>query len=44
MSTCSPVATLRTLRRFNGWFDGFTPDSDGGRRAAVGQRERVSPR
>ena len=24
MSTCSPVATLRTLRRFNGWFDGFT--------------------
>jgi hypothetical protein len=31
MSTCSPVATLKTLRRFNGWFDGFTPDSGGGR-------------
>ena len=31
MSTCSPVATLRTLRRFNGWFDGFTPDSGRGR-------------
>jgi hypothetical protein len=31
MSTCSPVATLRTLRHFNGWFDGFTPDSGRGR-------------
>ena len=31
MSTCSPVATLRTLRRFNRWFDGFTPDSESGR-------------
>jgi glycosyltransferase involved in cell wall biosynthesis len=31
MSTCSPVATLNTLRRFNGWFDGFTPDRDAGR-------------
>ena len=26
MSACSPVATLRTLRRFNAWFDGFTPE------------------
>ena len=31
MTTCSPVATQRTLRRFNGWFDGFTPDGEGGR-------------
>ena len=31
VSTCSPVATLRTLRRFNRWFDGFTPESDSGR-------------
>ena len=31
MSTCSPVATLRTLRRFNRWFDGFTPESESGR-------------
>ena len=31
MSACSPAATLRTLRRFNPWFDGFTPDEDGGR-------------
>jgi glycosyltransferase involved in cell wall biosynthesis len=31
MSTCSPVATLNTLRRFNGWFDGFTPAAEGGR-------------
>jgi glycosyltransferase involved in cell wall biosynthesis len=29
MSVCSPVETLRTLRRFNGWFDGFTTTSDG---------------
>ena len=25
MTACSPVATLRKLRRFNRWFDGFTP-------------------
>ena len=31
MSTCSPVATLRTLRRNNRWFDGFTPEGDSGR-------------
>jgi len=31
VSACSPAATLRTLRRFNRWFDGFTPDEDGGR-------------
>ena len=30
MSTCSPVETLKTLRRFNGWFDGFTTDSSAG--------------
>ncbi len=30
MSACSPVATLKTLRRFNGWFDGFTTDTSGG--------------
>jgi glycosyltransferase involved in cell wall biosynthesis len=30
MSDCSPVAALRKLRRFNGWFDGFTPEADGG--------------
>src|SRR5688572_33237355 len=30
MSTCSPVATLKTLRRFNGWFDGFTTENAGG--------------
>ena len=30
MSTCSPVATLQTLRRFNGWFDGFTAENAGG--------------
>jgi glycosyltransferase involved in cell wall biosynthesis len=30
MSACSPVATLSTLRRFNGWFDGFTTDSAAG--------------
>jgi glycosyltransferase involved in cell wall biosynthesis len=29
-TTCSPVATLRTLRRFNGWFDGFTTESGAG--------------
>jgi glycosyltransferase involved in cell wall biosynthesis len=29
MSDCSPVAALRKLRRFNGWFDGFTPDAEG---------------
>ena len=28
MTTCSPVATLRKLRRFNRWFDGFTPEAD----------------
>jgi glycosyltransferase involved in cell wall biosynthesis len=31
MNACSPVATLQTLRRFNGWFDGFTPDAADGR-------------
>jgi len=31
VSTCTPVETLKTLRRFNRWFDGFTPDGDGGR-------------
>ena len=35
MNTCSPVATLKTLRRFNGWFDGFTTDSE-----AAGRRCR----
>ena len=30
MSGCSPVATLRTLRRHNRWFDGFTPEAEGG--------------
>lgn len=29
MSACSPVETLRTLRRFNGWFDGFSTAADG---------------
>jgi glycosyltransferase involved in cell wall biosynthesis len=29
MTACTPVATLRKLRRFNGWFDGFTPEADG---------------
>jgi glycosyltransferase involved in cell wall biosynthesis len=29
MSASSPAATLRKLRRFNGWFDGFTPEPDG---------------
>jgi glycosyltransferase involved in cell wall biosynthesis len=29
VSACSPVAALRKLRRFNGWFDGFTPEADG---------------
>jgi glycosyltransferase involved in cell wall biosynthesis len=29
MSTSSPAATLRKLRRFNRWFDGFTPETDG---------------
>ena len=29
MTACSPVATLRKLRRFNGWFDGFSPEADG---------------
>jgi glycosyltransferase involved in cell wall biosynthesis len=29
MTTCSPAETLRTLRRFNGWFDGFTTAGDG---------------
>lgn len=32
MSTCSPVETLKTLRRFNGWFDGFTTTSVGAER------------
>jgi glycosyltransferase involved in cell wall biosynthesis len=31
MSACSPVATLKTLQRFNGWFDGFTTATDGAR-------------
>jgi glycosyltransferase involved in cell wall biosynthesis len=31
VTACSPAATLRTLRRFNGWFDGFTPDRESGR-------------
>ena len=29
MSACSPTATLRTLRRHNRWFDGFTPEGQG---------------
>ena len=29
MNACSPVATLRKLRRFNGWFEGFAPEADG---------------
>ena len=32
MSNCSPVETLKTLRRFNGWFDGFTTASEGAQR------------
>jgi len=28
MTASSPVATLRKLRRFNGWFDGFSPEAD----------------
>ena len=43
MTACSPVATLRKLRRFNGWFDGFSPEADSDPSAAVDQRERVSP-
>ena len=31
MSTSSPVATLRTLRRHNRWFDGFTPEDESSR-------------
>jgi glycosyltransferase involved in cell wall biosynthesis len=31
VNSCSPVATLRTLRRFNRWFDGFTPEGENGR-------------
>jgi glycosyltransferase involved in cell wall biosynthesis len=31
VSVCSPAATLRTLRRFNRWFDGFTPESESSR-------------
>ena len=31
MSGCSPVEALGTLRRFNGWFDGFTSHADGSR-------------
>jgi glycosyltransferase involved in cell wall biosynthesis len=30
VTTCSPAATLDTLRRFNPWFDGFTPAGDRG--------------
>jgi len=30
VSSCTPVATLRTLRRFNRWFDGFTPEDGSG--------------
>jgi glycosyltransferase involved in cell wall biosynthesis len=29
MTASSPVGTLRKLRHFNGWFDGFTPEADG---------------
>ena len=29
MNAYSPGATLRKLRHFNGWFDGFTPVSEG---------------
>jgi glycosyltransferase involved in cell wall biosynthesis len=31
VSACSPAATLRTLRRFNPWFDGFTSEGESGR-------------
>jgi glycosyltransferase involved in cell wall biosynthesis len=30
MNACSPGATLRKLRRFNAWFEGFTPEPDHG--------------
>ena len=29
MSACSPVAALKKLRRFNPWFEGFTPEVKG---------------
>jgi glycosyltransferase involved in cell wall biosynthesis len=31
MNVCSPAATLRKLRRFNSWFDGFGPEPPAGR-------------
>jgi glycosyltransferase involved in cell wall biosynthesis len=30
VSFYSPATTLRTLRRFNSWFEGFTPDRESG--------------